>query len=166
MYVCVYIYIRIRILDIPWSLWEVRVRRMKNALLIFLLVFWLKAKLDYWYMPPCICIYACMCVCLSVCVCVFEEIIQISGTAGECVYTWAWHTHPHTRTRVTQKFIALPHRTPPFRFSLPLVLAALPLPLFRYAPPPAPFTLSGYCSCHTSQVSFICNNFSFYTLYS
>lgn len=161
MYVCIY---TPRIYSYSQSRYPlvivggVRVLRMKNALLIFHLVFWLKAKLDYWYMPPCIYIHTYMPVSVCVCVRVFEEIIQISGTAGECVYMWAWHT----RTRVTQKFIALPHRTPP---PFQIQSASLSFSLlfhFRFATP----LLPSLCSCHTSQVSFICNNFSFYTLYS
>lgn len=148
-----YIYIRIRILDIPWSLCGRP--RLKNALLIFLLVFWLKAKLDYWYMAPCkyththTHIYACICVC----VCVFEEIIQISGPASVQVriHVGVAHLHIRTRAKAAQKFIALSHAvcSPsriPFRYPSPLLHAHCVWP-------------------HSGQVSFICNHFSFYTLH-
>lgn len=128
--------------------WRGFLDRTKNGLLIFLhFVFCLKAKLDYWYMPLYVRIY------------VLVEIIQISGQATECVYTWAWYTYTHSRSPTQEQ----PKSWLPYPLSF-LFLFRFPL---RYLHPvPLPFILSGYCSCHTSQVSFICYNFSFYTLYS
>lgn len=139
-----------------------RPRRKTLCWFFFILFFWLKAKLDYWYMP--------LCMCLDVRIYVFGEIIQISGQVTECVYTIRGrgtpthrHTQPHTRTRAAEKFIALPpFGSACFRYCFS---SASSFAAFLH-PVPFPFTLSGYCSCHTSQVSFICNNFSFYTLYS
>lgn len=137
------IYIRIRILDIPWSL-----------------------CCGGWIIGLCPYVRAWKCVYTYV----FGEIIQISGQVTECVYTirgrgTSTHTHtkPHTRTRAAEKFIALPpFGSARFRYCFS---SASSFAAFLH-PVPFPFTLSGYCSCHTSQVSFICNNFSFYTLYS
>lgn len=109
-----------------------RPRRKTLCWFFFILFFWLKAKLDYWYMP--------LCMCLDVRIYVFGEIIQISGQVTECVYTIRGrgtpthrHTQPHTRTRAAEKFIALPLSVQPAFVTVSLPLPPL-LPSFILSP--------------------------------
>lgn len=104
------VYIRIRILDIPWSLCcggRFFLDPDEKSFVGFTSFFFcLKAKLDYWYMP--------LCMCLDVRIYVFGEIIQISGPSayirgrGTSTHTAA---HPHKSNRKV-------YCPAPFRFSL------------------------------------------------
>lgn len=100
-----------------------RPRRKTLCWFFFILLFWLKAKLDYWYIP--------LCMCMDVRIYVFGEIIQISGQVTECVYTirgrgTSTHTHTHSRTPAQEQPKSL--LPCPLSVQPAFVTVSLPLP--------------------------------------